>query len=50
LPTAGSVYLIIARKLNVPLTASMIKRRSKKKAWIPVAQLGRHMHSKRKKF
>lgn len=42
LPTSGSVYILIARKLNVPLTSITIKDRLKKKAWIPASQLGRH--------
>ena len=41
LPTTGSVYILIARKLNVPLTSITIKDRLKKKAWVPASQLGR---------
>tara|TARA_B100001094_G_scaffold332879_1_gene407080 strand:- start:2880 stop:3590 length:711 start_codon:yes stop_codon:yes gene_type:complete len=41
-PTTGALYLMIARKLNVPLTSSLIKSRLKKKAWIPAAQVGRN--------
>lgn len=40
-PTTGALYMMIARKLNVPLTSTLIKERLKKKAWIPAHQAGR---------
>ena len=44
LPFAGALYIMIARKLNVPLTPAVRQSRRKKKAWIPATQLGRSIN------
>jgi SAM-dependent methyltransferase len=43
LPTTGALYIVIARKLNVPLTAHTIKDRRTKKMWLPAAQAQVHV-------
>lgn len=49
LPSAASLYLIVARKLDSPLTPIKKERRAYRQSWSPSANAGRESHMKKSK-
>lgn len=50
LPSSGSVYILIAKKLSVPMTPTKLKKQVKRRQWAPTTSVGRHKQCERDNF